>query len=222
MLWITAISDTHTMHRDLNGMPDSGDILIHAGDFSGHSTEEELVDFNAWLASLNYKHKILVPGNHDRMFERNEKIARSLIPQATILIDESIEVEGIKIYGSPWTPRYGHWSFMRPIDELKERWENIPSDLDILVTHGPPKHVLDEVMDYMPHLNSYEPRFTGCPHLFNKVMEVKPKYHIFGHIHEGFGVKDLQDTLFINAACLNERYQPVNPVTVFAVENTRK
>ena len=222
MLWITAISDTHTMHRDLNGMPDSGDILIHAGDFSGHSTEEDLIDFNAWLASLDYKHKIVVPGNHDRIFERHEQRARILLPQATVLIDQCIEVEGVKIYGSPWTPRFGHWSFMQAAAELKEKWEQIPNDLDILITKRPPKYVLDEVLDYVPHLNSYEPVHTGCAHLFNKVMHAKPKYHIFGHIHEGFGAKEIQDTLFLNVACLNERYQPVNSVTVFAIENTRK
>lgn len=221
MLWITAISDTHGMHDEINGMPQSGDILIHCGDFSGHSYPEELIEFNNWLATLNYRHKIVIPGNHDRIFERNEAMARSLLTEATVLIDQYIEIEGLKIYGAPWTPKYGHWSFMRSIDDLKEKWENIPSGLDILVTHGPPRHVLDEVMDYMPHLGSYEPRFTGCPHLFNKVMETKPKYHIFGHIHEGYGAKEVNETLFLNVACLNERYQPVNSVTVFAIDNSR-
>ena len=222
MLWITAISDTHTMHDDLDGMPTSGDILIHCGDFSGHSYPEELIEFNRWLSTLQYKHKILVPGNHDRIFERNEKLARELIPEATILIDQSVEIEGIKIYGSPWTPKFGHWSFIRPIADLKEKWENIPSGIDILVTHGPPKGILDEVVRYCPHFNGHEIEHTGCPHLFNKVMEVSPQYHVFGHIHEGYGAKAVNGTVFLNVACLNERYQPVNSVTVFGIENTRK
>lgn len=222
MLWITAISDTHTMHEELNGMPESGDILIHCGDLSGHSYPSELEEFNLWLSKLNYRHKIVIPGNHDRIFEKNEAQARALLSEATVLIDQSIEVEGIKIYGSPWTPKFGHWSFMRPISELKEKWENIPSDLDILVTHGPPETILDEVMDYVPHLGGYEVRHTGCPNLFKKVMETKPKYHIFGHIHEGHGAKVVGETVFLNVACLNELYRPVNPVTVFAVDNSRK
>lgn len=222
MLWITAISDTHMMHEELNGMPQSGDILIHCGDFSGHSYPEEIEEFNRWLGTLNYRHKIVIPGNHDRIFERTEALARSLLTEATVLIDQEIEIEGIKIYGSPWTPRFGHWSFMKPIHELKEKWVNIPSGLDILITHGPPETVLDEVMNYVPHNGAYEPRHTGCPHLFNKVMEVTPKYHIFGHIHEGHGAKALGETVFLNVACLNERYRPVNPVTVFAVDNSRK
>lgn len=221
MLSITMISDTHSSHEEIRGLPDSGDILIHAGDTCGVSREREIIRFNEWLGTLNFKHKIVVPGNHDKLFETDANFAKSLMTNAIVLIDDLVEIEGIKIYGSPWTPQFGHWSFMKAQKHMHKVWNKIPNHIDILVTHGPPHGILDEVIEeYFD--NSKKKVNAGCPVLLNKVKEIKPKYHVFGHIHEGYGVLETPDTVFVNAASLDETYKPVNgAITLMAFDKPK-
>jgi len=188
---IVLISDTHGLHRQLD-VP-GGDMLIHAGDFTFNSEPPSIVsDFNAWLGSLPHRHKVVVPGNHEYLLEDPRQ--RSAITNATLLIDSGAEVEGISIAGSPTTALYGG-ALGKPIHEDRQRhWAQVSEGLDILITHGPPFAILD-------HGGSAERR-EGCPYLFEAVFRARPRLHVFGHIHAGYGTLWTDDTLFANASLL--------------------
>jgi Icc-related predicted phosphoesterase len=201
---IVAIADTHGMHDEVR-LPD-GDMLIVAGDICGHSQMREVGEFNRFLGNLDYKHKILVAGNHDWPFERFNAAARDMVTNAIYLQDEAVEIEGIKIYGSPWQPEFLNWAFNLPRGlPLKHKWDMIPEDTEILVTHGPPYERLDRV--------SIEP--LGSEELKKAVERIKPKYHVFGHIHAGYGSVRGEHTVFINASVCTEAYEPINEPIVF-------
>jgi predicted phosphohydrolase len=201
MTKIVCISDTHETHWDLK-IPD-GDILIHTGDSTFMGDYSSIYDFNKWLGTLPHKHKIIISGNHDWMFERAPKKIKDTITNAIYLQDSEITLEGLRIYGSPHTPQFGNWAFMplRGSQEIKDKWNLIPEGLDILMTHGPPHGILDVNPD------NYH---CGCDDLLEVVRKVKPKLHIFGHIHHAYGRYKTKDTMFVNAAICNEAYKPVN------------
>lgn len=140
----------------------------------------EIMDFNEFLGTLNYKYKIIIAGNHDYLFEREPKHAQDIITNAIYLQDSEIEIEGMKIYGSPWQPNFNDWAFNLPRGKsLRDKWAMIPEDTDILITHGPPLGHGDETI---------WGNITGCRELLKRILIVKPKYHIYGHIHEGYGI----------------------------------
>jgi len=190
---IVLIADTHGLHRQL-GVP-GGDMLIHAGDFSFNSMLPSIIsDFNVWLGSLPHRHKVVVPGDHEFILE--EPRNRDAITSAILLVDSGVEVEGIKIWGSPVTPLYGGaFGKSRPEDR-KKHWAQIPDGLDILITHGPPFAILD-------HSRSSERR-EGCPYLLEAVFRAFPRIHVFGHIHHGYGLLRTSDTVFVNASLMGE------------------
>ncbi len=142
---IVCLSDTHNCNEQI-ALPD-GDILIHAGDATIRGTIDEIVLFNEWFANLPHRRKIFVAGNHDWLFETNNAYARNLLSREIIYLqDSSVEIEGLKIYGSPWQPRFFDWAFnLNRGAELAEKWKLIPGDTDVLITHGPPFGILDEV-----------------------------------------------------------------------------
>jgi predicted phosphohydrolase len=191
-LTIVCISDTHELHRELD-VPD-GDILIHAGDFTMFSKRAAaILDFNDWLGKLPHRWKILIPGNHE-FFLESDLSRRRLISNATVLINEGIEIAGLKIWGSPVTPLYGGaFGLSSPTDRVR-LYAKIPDGLDILVTHGPPSGILDRSP------GALHP--AGCPQLLEAVTRLKPKLHVFGHIHGAHGMVCTEDTLFVNAALL--------------------
>lgn len=203
---IVCLSDTHNQQIDT---PD-GDILIHAGDATVRGTHEEILEFNAWFSLLPHKHKIFVAGNHDWLFETNPVMARALLDKNIVYLqDKAVEIDGIRIYGSPWQPRFYDWAFnLDRGREMAEKWEMIPPDTDILITHGPPSGILDRT--------AYGD-LAGCEELIKKVIEIRPKAHIFGHIHEGYGSLEDFGVQFINASNCNESYYPVNPPIVFDI-----
>jgi Icc-related predicted phosphoesterase len=191
-LTIVCISDTHELHRELD-VPD-GDILIHTGDFTVFSkTAAAIDDFNDWLGDLPHRWKILVPGNHE-FFLESDPSRRRLISNATVLINEVVEIMGLKVWGSPTTPLLGAaFGLSSPVDRAK-LYAKIPDDADILVTHGPPYGILDG--------SPGTPRHAGCPQLLEAVTRIKPKLHVFGHVHGAHGMVSSEDTLFVNAALL--------------------
>jgi Icc-related predicted phosphoesterase len=204
---IVAISDTHALHRHLS-IPD-GDILVHAGDITRKGDLSELADFNQWLGSLPYQYKIVIAGNHDFCFEEQPEIARSTLSNCIYLQDEAITISGIKFYGSPWQPWYHDWAFnLKRKEELREKWERIPDDIKILVTHAPPYQIGDRLREGLP---SNGGECVGCEELAIAVKKIKPMIHIFGHIHEGYGIIDTENTKFVNASSCNFAYQPLNP-----------
>jgi Icc-related predicted phosphoesterase len=206
---IVCISDTHSRHDQLEVPP--GDVLIHAGDSTMVGRVEEIVKFDHWLGRLPHPHKILIAGNHDWLFEKEPALADSLITNAVYLRDRAVTIDGVKFYGSPWQPRFMHWAFnLSRGAEIRRKWDLIPEDTDVLVTHGPPHGILDLVPRDLP--GTYEN--TGCEELLLAVKRVRPKLHVFGHIHEGYGVVRESGTTFVNACVCDAAYRPVNPAVV--------
>ena len=208
---IVLISDTHDRHSFLS-LP-AGDILIHAGDMSSRGTISQISAFSSWMKDQPFKHKILIAGNHDFLFESDPSFARSMLdPSIIYLQNESVEVEGIKIWGSPVTPWFYNWAFNVSRGEaIKKYWDSIPEDTDIIVTHGPVHGLLDKT-------NSGQN--AGCESLYQRVNEVKPKLHVSGHIHEGKGYyRNSHDTLLVNASSLNARYEVDNVVICVEVDS---
>lgn len=199
MIKVDCISDTHTRHNELRYT--GGDIIIHAGDVSAKGDDEQIFNFLSWFESLPYERKILVPGNHD--FALSQPLYQSLFQQSGIhlLIDKGVYIEGVGlVYGSPWTPKFYNWAFMyeRNSEEAREIWKRVPEDTDILVTHGPPRDILD--------YSTYSQTHDGCEVLRDRVLEVKPKYHIFGHFHHSHGIIG-GETTYVNAAMCDEQYR---------------
>jgi Icc-related predicted phosphoesterase len=201
---IVCISDTHNQKVTV---PD-GDLLIHAGDATLQGTVDEIIEFNAWFSALPHKHKIFIAGNHDWLFQLQPAIARSLLDKGVVYLqDSSTVVEGLNIYGSPWQPRFYDWAFnLNRGSEMAEKWELIPAQTDILITHGPPNRILDLTM---------QGDHAGCEELIKKVEEIRPRVHIFGHIHEGHGTLEKSGTRFVNASNCDEGYRLVNAPIVF-------
>jgi len=214
---ITFISDTHTKHDKISGFLTGGDILVHAGDLTSRGYITEIENFTKWYDKINnYDTKVFICGNHDFGFENdNEKVKGLLTGYKTIeyLQDDLLMVGEdydtmVKIWGTPWQPEFNNWAFNLPRGKkIKEKWDMIPVDTDILITHGPPFGKLD----YVP----YDSVSVGCEELMKRVQEIKPKIHVFGHIHEGYGYVFDGNTHFINAAVLNGRYEFRNkPITI--------
>lgn len=212
------VSDTHS--RDFS-IP-NGDILIHAGDFTKKGTELEVLAFSSLLKSLPHKHKVIVAGNHDSPFDvkNYESIIRKhrtvpcdpfkvkrLLSPFYYLEDSFVEVEGYKIWGTPWTKRHYIGAFnSHDKDLLASMFNQIPDGMDIIVSHSPPLGILDRTRDN---------KSVGSGSLARVVARIKPKVHIFGHIHESHGHAYVDGTTYINASICNNRYQAIFEPYVF-------
>jgi predicted phosphohydrolase len=227
---LVLLSDTHGRHDA--PVPD-GDILVHAGDFSAWGDLREVKEFNDFLGAQPHRRKVVIAGNYDWSFYRRESEARALLTNAFYLQDESAEIDGLKFYGSPWQPeRFASIEALRKLYKqprqrellqeainflkprgfpwrpnllngafnlprgaaLREKWALIPTDTDVLITHGPPLGIGDLTHGKVN---------AGCRDLLERVREVKPRLHLFGHIHEGRGVFESPEapgTLFVNAS----------------------
>jgi predicted phosphohydrolase len=175
---IVAVADTHTFHADLV-VPD-GDLFIHAGDMCRGGDLDELQMNVDWMRSLPHRHKIIIAGNHDWAFARESEAARALLGSMIYLQDSEITVDGLRIYGSPWQPAYNDWAFNLPRGEaLAAVWSRIPTGLDILVTHGPAQGWGDRT----PVAGR-----AGCADLRRRIADVRPRLHLFGHIHTDGGL----------------------------------
>ena len=205
---IVFISDTHGQHRKLKNLP-KADLIIHGGDVSKLGKDHEVEDFIHWFLRLDYAHKIFIAGNHDFYFEDYsfDFIQKKLTSNCHYLCNSGVEIEGVKIWGSPVTPTFFNWAFNVDRGKAIEKyWNMIPIDTDILLTHGPVKGILDRTIS---DINA------GCEDLLNTVKKVKPKFHLFGHIHEAYGKEKVKETTFVNGSLLNEKYELVNsPVEI--------
>lgn len=207
---VDCISDLHGERPELEG----GDLLIVAGDLTITNTLHQHTDALEWLCKLPYRKKIVVGGNHDGFLQDNPNFySKTAIDY---LCDSGTEFEGFEIWGSPWTRYFDGMNphcmaFTKNSEEdLAERWEIIPSDTDILVTHTPPYTIRDG--------------FFGSNSLLKRLVDLRLKLHVFGHIHEGYGKTDLRwfkmkngmnGSLYVNASYMDENYEPVNaPVRV--------
>jgi len=219
---IVCISDTHNRHRELE-MPE-GDILIHAGDFTHNGSKAEVQDFLNWLDTLEVKYGYIfvVPGNHDKCLVSKSQFNVDWFWEyagATLLIDQStVDWSGVlNIYGSPYTPLWGNSAtFMKNRCRLDKTWRKIPEYTDLLITHGPPKGILDTVE---------RGETVGCKSLYNHVLRVKPKLHVFGHVHDNYGGKpcrclnngvfEHEGIKFVNASVVRHGSERINqPIVV--------
>jgi Icc-related predicted phosphoesterase len=219
-LKIVAISDTHNRHSKLV-IPEC-DILIHAGDWTGMGRESEVRNFAKWInKQTQAKHTVLIPGNHELEFENN--LPASLLwfkeeaPNAHLLINEQVTIEGIKIYGSPITPFFCDWAWNKWPHEIGPYWEAIPDDTQILITHGPPHDILDKTT-YADGV--WRADRLGCYALGHRIRKLKDlDLHFFGHIHASNGEKHVDGVSHYNCCICDEQYNPTQPITIVEYEN---
>jgi len=205
MARVVVISDTHLQHDRLS-LPE-GDLLIHAGDFTSQGTAREVSRFVTWLDKQPHPNKVIIAGNHEFCAETVPRIFRGLLsPGIHYLRDSGITLCGLSIWGSPYTPIFCDWAFNAGPETIEKSWRKIPKNLDVLITHGPPHGILDLVL---------RGENVGCPILREAVRKKKPRYHLFGHIHEGRGQHFEDGTLFINASSLDGHYRgPFDPIVL--------
>jgi len=241
---VLCISDTHSLESRIpNQQLPKADILIHAGDFSNVGEEKEVENFVQWISDHmergDFKHAIIIAGNHETTFEPEyfhsdgggnrffsepkeqdcEKI-RSFLTKSSLsnlhyLEDDALELFGIRFYGSPWQPYFHNWAFnLSRGNEIQKKWDSIPKDTDVLITHGPPAF----------HGDSNESgSHTGCLNLLRTVETLAVQYHVFGHIHEAYGVtmQDNLETKFINASICTLNYRPTQLPIMFHIKGKR-
>ena len=218
-LKITFISDTHTKHNQITKNLPGGDILIHAGDMSSMGYKHEIENFCKWFDGLdNYDNKVFIAGNHDWGFQNHPEQTKEIIEfyKNITYLEDQLDMIGqthedmLKIWGSPITPRFhgDRWAFnKRRGFDIAEVWDQIPVDTDVIVTHGPSAGKLD--------FTTYDKLYVGCENLRYKIKALKPKLHIFGHIHEGYGMDYDDDTTYYNASICTLGYEPDNkPFTI--------
>lgn len=200
---IVCVSDTHTLH-DAVAVPD-GDVLVHTGDFTRRGSEADVRAFDRWLGTLPHREKVVIAGNHDFCFERDPG-ARGWITNARYLQDEGATVAGLRFWGTPWTPRFFDWAFNLDRGEpLRDVWARVPAGVDVLLTHGPPAGILDRTVHGVD---------AGCEELLAALARVRPRLHVFGHIHEAWGTAERDGTRFVNASACDARYRPAHPPVV--------
>jgi Icc-related predicted phosphoesterase len=204
MLRLVCISDTHGLHHQLD-IPD-GDVLIHAGDVTRHGQLAELHDLNAWLRTQPHPYKIVIAGNHDRICEEIPDMVPNILSSATYLCDESLQIGTTHFFGAPWTPGSGGWAFSRSLNALSYHWAQIPDTTTVLITHGAPLGWLDQNARGEP---------LGDPTLARAVQSLRPRVHVFGHIHESYGQREVDGITFINASSCTANYSPTNrPIVI--------
>ncbi len=239
---ITGISDTHNKHNQLNGKLPGGNLLIHSGDITSLGRQHEVEQFIKWFGKQDYTHKVFIAGNHDMTFDR-EKLLRdklahfegrteydtecaegkpewlvemldNLPDNVYYLENSSIKLEGINIWGSPYSPSFGYgWAFNKDRGhDIAQCWNEIPMDTDIVITHSPIYGYNDRALNTNQNV--------GCADLYHRLHEVKPHLHFAGHIHEGYGYGTIPykdewgDIYTFNPSTCNLRYEAINkPIT---------
>ncbi|WP_121666817.1 metallophosphatase domain-containing protein [Mesonia aquimarina] len=198
---IICISDTHNNHKKLE-IP-AGDILIHAGDLTEAGTKRELESFFKWFSEQPHQHKICIAGNHDFYLESCSLTERNkLIPKNVhYLHDKSVKIMDLNFWGSPHTPVLDRWAFGKDVLSLEKHWDKIPKETDVVITHTPPYDILDE---------SHQQNALGCAILRKRIASIQPRFHIFGHMHNNYGIVKFAETTFVNATSFNDSYSLIN------------
>lgn len=204
-LTVDCLGDLHGFYPKTPG----GDLLVIAGDLVARGRLAEYKKFFEWLEIQKYEKKVVIAGNHDKELQRLDKNKLGIIfdTSAEYLCDSGTEYKDLKIWGSPWTPKFGDWGFMCRDEDLIEHWDMIPNDTNFLVTHGPPYGILDKC---------YDDRLVGSKTLLKAIDRVRPLVHVFGHIHESEGVlrkfwsiaDQYGSTTFLNCSHVDEHYIP--------------
>ena len=205
---IVAVADTHLYHAELT-VPD-GDVFVHAGDLCRGGELHELEEAAAWLRSLPHPTKIVVAGNHDWAFVHEPARARAALGDGIVYLEDSgATIDGVRFWGSPWQPAFNDWAFNLPRGApIAAKWAKIPDDVDVLVTHGPPHGIGDR--------GPVAGRL-GCEDLLARVRRVRPKLHLFGHIHQDGGLWEDGGVCFANVTT----WECERPPTVIGLDGTR-
>ncbi|CAI4222620.1 unnamed protein product [Auanema sp. JU1783] len=222
-LKIVCISDTHDQLQEMLDIIPDGDVLIHSGDFTCNGETSKIEEFNEALGKLPHKHKLIVAGNHELGFDDSEDLSKreersrglgtpkgyKQITNGIYLHDNEYVIDGVKFYGSSWHPLAG-FPFSSLREHLEPKWESIPTDTEILITHTPPLGYLD--------LFHGKERW-GCRFLLREVEErIKPRFHVFGHVHACYGVMTNNVTTFVNAAQCDVYNKLKNKPIVFYIK----
>ena len=211
---ILHISDTHGFH---SRFPDEKfkdiDVVIHSGDCSNYKDSYrnaiEVADFIEWYKNVPVKYKIYVAGNHDTSIERKKITKEEFEMNGIIYLENSfVNINGVKFYGTPITPSFNDWAFMKARDKTHKVWEAIPEDTRVLIVHGPPKGIRDLSFDKDGKLE-----FCGDNALMKRCISLQNtlKFVCFGHIHnmdgvynQGISTFSMTQTVFSNAACVDD------------------
>lgn len=207
---ILHLSDTHGFHKHIPWERFDGiDVVVHSGDCSNYKdlakNKLEVFAFLEWYMTVPVQHKIFVAGNHDTSIERKIfKTEDFACRGITYLEHESITISDLHFFGSPYTPTFGDWAFMKARDKISRVWETLPENIDVLITHGPPIGIRDLTEDYDGSLKQ-----CGDSALMKWVFNNKPKAHLFGHIHnmdkifnQGVSKYSKSPTIFSNGSCV--------------------
>lgn len=237
---VVTFSDTHNKHKKVT-LPEC-DIAIFAGDATSLGYKHEVESFLNWYGNQHQcKHKVFIAGNHDKSFDKrfftqyedhdlfkeNEHLGKPgwlvdmldrarLIFQVYYLENSSITLEGIKIWGSPITPSFyrQYWAFNADRnEEIQAYWNKIPSDTNIVVTHGP----VHGKLDYIPESGEY----VGCVDLKAKIEEISPMMFVCGHIHSGRGIYNTEKTLYVNPSILDNSYEVQGDPMSFKIDTDK-
>lgn len=219
------LSDTHGLHKHIE-VPGC-DLVIFSGDGSNSrnvdENQREWASFTEWFGNLPIKHKVLTFGNHETWAEKNLGLARDNCATYGIicLVNESCVIEGLKIWGSPYTPRFFDWAFNCDRDKIGKIWAQIPNDTDIVVTHGPPRGILDLTYDGKWNLEQ-----AGCGALARRIEEIKPRLCLAGHLHKSKEFKNNAvltrgKVIYSNASCADNNYNLVSEGHLFEVKGNK-
>lgn len=193
---IHAISDVHGNESAAN-FATGGDILIVAGDIcpDGIETQGNFLFRFLWNVSKRYGKVIYIAGNHDFYMQTYlfKSDMKTLPKNAIYLEDESCEINGVKFYGTPWVPKLHRWAFY---DNGQDKFQRIPEDIDILISHGPPTGP-SSTGDYCANV--------GSEFLTNAIKRVSPKYVFCGHIHSASD-DVIGESEILNCSVLDETY----------------
>ncbi|MDB2687266.1 metallophosphatase domain-containing protein [Mariniblastus sp.] len=208
---IVITSDTHGKHDALAEL--SGDVLIHCGDFCDgfHPNPVDIQRIDDWFGRQSFRHVLCVGGNHDFVAQDRTQVESVLFQNATYLQDSSVTIDGIRFYGAPWVPTLQRWAYYLSDDELREKWELIPDDTDVLITHTPPWYILDSPRDASVH--------CGCSHLAARIATLNLRLHCFGHNHSSYGRVVREGVTYLNASAVDSDFEIANPPFVIDIES---
>lgn len=217
-LSIACVSDIHAREVET---PEC-DILIVSGDLTVHSSDKELEWFKNWIKARRARYKVFIAGNHDKKFQTHPYGSKDYVDELCAkgdvfyLEDTGCTVEGLTFWGSPWTPKFGESAFnLKGERDALEHWKKVPEGIDVLITHGPPRGILDTLANG---------KHVGDTELIKAVARVKPRLHVFGHVHTGYGRTESDGIVYVNAALCNEQhwdYKVVNKPIVVDVKELR-
>jgi hypothetical protein len=195
---IVIISDTHQQHHELGVL--TADVLIHCGDsgYGLHASDSDVEALDDWFGRQAFGLILCIGGNHDFALQARVGVCVPVLRNAVYLQDQVLHYRDRTFYGTPWVPELASWAYYLPPGDLRAKWELIPDATDILITHSPPHGVLDR--------NS-RGKSCGCPDLRQRVLDIRPRLHCFGHVHASSGTLAHAGTTFVNASVVNSQYQ---------------